>query len=560
MRAITGWDSATIGSARQVAGQAPSVTRSVNARAELDPDPGRLPMTMTEGVRERTEIRPAAPAGGAFPFDDLAARAMRLAWLWPVLVTFVVSGYQVTRPELWRDELSSWTYASRPVPDLLRIIRHSDATQLGYYLLLHVWMTVFGDSVLSLRMPSVLAMSGAAACVALVGRRLAGDRAGLLAGLVFALVPSVSRFAQEVRFYAFEVLIAMLATLLLLRAFEQPRLRRWAAYAASIAVLGYVDLVALCLIAGHGAEAALRWRRSRDIRQLGFWPAAAAACAACLPVALAGFGQAGLQLAWLARPGLSLAAFSFFDRDLSYSTSVAAALIMTGVLAWSVAWRAAAFATAVAVLPVAVVWLASQGEYSYFFPRYLLFTVGAWALLAGVALSRLDGRVAAAAVLIFAILGAGDQAAIRTPGAHNWAGYPANPGTMYWDYERAAQVIAGHARPGDGVAYPGTRFRWEMIDYGVSYYLSRDLPASSQPREVFVAGSAAAATTVHPALCAHPALCLGQAARMWIVGSGHLKNPFRQLPAGQAALLRRYFHVTLARHLPDLTVFLLTKT
>jgi mannosyltransferase len=43
---------------------------------------------------------------------------------------------------------------------------------------------------------------------------------------VFALVPSVSRFAQEVRFYAIDVLLATLALLLLLRALEAPSLRR----------------------------------------------------------------------------------------------------------------------------------------------------------------------------------------------------------------------------------------------------------------------------------------------------------------------------------------------
>src|SRR6185312_2573237 len=52
--------------------------------------------------------------------------------------------------------------------------------------------------------------------------RLAGARAGLVAGLVFALVPSVSRFAQEVRFYALATLVATLATLLLLRALDRP--------------------------------------------------------------------------------------------------------------------------------------------------------------------------------------------------------------------------------------------------------------------------------------------------------------------------------------------------
>ena len=65
----------------------------------------------------------------------------------------------------------------------------------GIRLLLHVWMAAFGDSADAMRAPSVLAMAGAAACVALIGRRLAGNRAGLLAGLVFALVPSVTRFA-----------------------------------------------------------------------------------------------------------------------------------------------------------------------------------------------------------------------------------------------------------------------------------------------------------------------------------------------------------------------------
>src|SRR5581483_7192807 len=92
----------------------------------------------------------------------------------------------------------------------------------------------------------------------LVGRRLAGARAGLTAGLVFAVVPSVSRFAQEIRFYALAVLVATLATLLLLRALERPSWPRLAAYAACLALLGCVELVALSVVAGHIAGAVLR--------------------------------------------------------------------------------------------------------------------------------------------------------------------------------------------------------------------------------------------------------------------------------------------------------------
>jgi len=268
-------------------------------------------------------------------FDDLADQAARLPWCWPALIALVFGFYQVGRPELWRDELASWSFASRPVPEMISAARHTGATQLAYYLLLHVWMAAFGDSADAMRAPSVLAMAAAAACVALIGRRLAGARAGLIAGLVFAFVPSVSRFAQEVRFYALAVLVATLATLLLLRALDRPSAPRWIAYGASLALLGYVDVVALSVVAGHVAGAVLRSWYQGDRRLLWFLPAVAGGLAACLPVVLAGSAQAGRQVAWIPRPDLDLTDFAFFGRNLFYSTSAATALIILAVLAWA---------------------------------------------------------------------------------------------------------------------------------------------------------------------------------------------------------------------------------
>ncbi len=79
--------------------------------------------------------------------------------------------------------------------------------------------------------------------------------------------------------------------------------------------------------------------------------------------------------------------------------------------------------------------------------------VGAWAILAGIGLSRLDGQIAAAAVLVIAILGAGDQQVIREPGAHSWPSYPVGYGGSYLDYAGAAAFVARHAKPGDGIVY-----------------------------------------------------------------------------------------------------------
>jgi mannosyltransferase len=191
-------------------------------------------VTTGEYIEQRPAAGPLAGGETGIPamrtaFDDLADQAARVPWCWPALATLVLGFYQVGRPVLWRDELASWSFASRPVASLIATARYTGATQMTYYLLLHFWMAAFGDSADAMRALSVLAMAGAAACVTLIGRHLAGARAGLTSGLVFAVIPSISRFAQEVRFYSVEVLVAMLATLLLLRAMDQPSVRRWLA-------------------------------------------------------------------------------------------------------------------------------------------------------------------------------------------------------------------------------------------------------------------------------------------------------------------------------------------
>ena len=490
--------------------------------------------------------------------DDVARWAMRVPWLWPALLTLLLGCYQLGRPELWADELWSWSFAADPVHQLVASASRSNPAELVYDLALHYWMAAFGASVVAMRMLSVLTMAGAAACVTLTGRRLAGTRAGLLAGLVFALVPSVSRFAQEVRFYAPTVLVVSLATLLLLRALDAPSARRWAAYGACLAVVGYLDVVALSVVVGHAAGAALRWWQERDVRLLGFAAAAAAGLAACVPLVVLSLSKAGTQLFWLSRPGLDAYTLGAFTRNLFFSTSIAAVVIVLGVLAWS-AWRPAAFATAIAVLPAAAVWLLSQGPHSYFVSRYLLFTIGAWAILAGIGLSRLDGRVAAAAVLVIAIFGVSDQQVIRQPGAHDWPAYPVAYGGSYLDYAGAARVIAGEARAGDGIVYQEDNLWWQMIGPGLQYYLGRDIPRGVPvPRDLFVAAAAPQSSQILPATC-DPAACLGDEPRIWIVGNGRLLDPYRAVAADQAAVLRPRYQLGLTRHLHGLTVFLLIR-
>ncbi|MGY3516899.1 glycosyltransferase family 39 protein [Micromonospora sp. PTRAS2] len=174
-------------------------------------------------------------------------------WLWPTLATLAVTGAEIGSAQPWRDELATWSAATRPLGDLARMAGTIDAATWPYYLFMHGWVTLCGDSPAALRLPSALAMAGTAGLAAALGARLLGRHAGLTGGLLFAALPGTSRYAQEARPYAFVALFAVLATLLLVRALERPGWRRWAGYAAAVAALGLAHLVALTLLAAHAA-------------------------------------------------------------------------------------------------------------------------------------------------------------------------------------------------------------------------------------------------------------------------------------------------------------------
>ena len=84
-------------------------------------------MTVVGYLRERPapvlpEVSRKRTAGTV---SDLARWAARAPWCWPALLTLVLGFYQVGRPELWRDELSSWSFGTRPLSSLIATARHT---------------------------------------------------------------------------------------------------------------------------------------------------------------------------------------------------------------------------------------------------------------------------------------------------------------------------------------------------------------------------------------------------------------------------------------------------
>ncbi|MGI5400534.1 glycosyltransferase family 39 protein [Streptomyces sp. CA-135486] len=468
---------------------------------------------------------------------------LRSVWLWPVVATLACTVYRISTPVMWEDELTTWDVASRDLGQLLDTVQRVDAVLGTYYLLLHGWMTVFGDSATALRLPSALAMAGAAGCAALCGQRLFGRRAGLAGGLLFALIPVVSRYAHEARPYALVVCAVSLSTLLLLRALERPgSKRRWAAYALGVTAVGLFHLLALTVLLGHMVTAALRARAERRVLW-SFGLAAAVGVVGAVPVALLGRAQTGRQISWIPQPdGWSL--LSVWPQVFA-SAMLAGAVIALAATGWGERRGAALCCTAMAVLPPLVLWAVSHGEVSYFYHRYLLFTLPAWVMLAGAGLVAARSRAAVSAVLVvLAVLTLHEQQTLRKPFAHFNSGL---------DYRGAARTIEKYYRPGDAVVYDRGDDSWRMLDAGVRFYL----PDDQRLHDVFLDESSADRDDLRPTECQDAGACLRGDKRVWLVVSGNWGDPFRELPDDQEQALRARYTEYGSEHVTGITVTLL---
>ncbi len=493
---------------------------------------------------------PASRSTAGLPARVLAA-LLRTDWLWVALLTVCVGGYRAGTPQLWRDEMASWSAATRGTGELLAMLQNVDAVSGAYYLLLHGWISVFGDSPLSMRMPSVLAMAGAAACVVLIGRELFDRRTALMAGLLFASFAPISRYAQEARSYAIVVFAAAAATLLLLRALRERTWWRWLPYALAVSVAGLFHIVSLLLLVPHALLVLLRRRRPWSWQPpLMFLAAVTAALLPLVPLVILGRQQVGRQIGWLHRPAL---------HDIPDIWSLLFAPIwvsrlvpLLGLLALVVrpasrarGRRPAVEIALVAALPFLFDWVLSQGGTSYFSDRYLLFTVPGWAVLIASGLAALRPRLLGVLGLAGTILlSVPYQGVVRRVGSHEWR-----------DTNGAAAIIAAGYRPGDGLVPLRGDSAWLMLDDEMTY----DLRHRIDLKDVFTARTAAQSDDLFDVECSDPVACLGSVPRIWVVTITEGAGPYASLPKAEADALAAAYKPTRIETLKGLRVSLLER-
>ncbi|WP_348788984.1 hypothetical protein [Leifsonia sp. NPDC080035] len=444
----------------------------------------------------------ALTESGRRPAEDVETPAEPLAAVrpWTIAVTFglvalVVCAAGSWIPSLWGDEATTLLSAQRPVGSLLAMLTHVDAVHGLYYLGMHGWIRLVGESAFALRFPSAVAIGLAVAGMTLLAGRRGGPAAAVVAGIVGCVLPRLTYAGEETRSFALTAAAAVWLTLLLVwladgrgrTATAGVRRASWIGYGVGVAATSYLFLYFSTMLLAHLVLLLATRTARRTVRAWAI--AAGAAIASLIPLAVLAFLERS-QIGYLgSEPSDPLGALYTPWFSTPWVAAVAWALVLLaigsairtwrrsggGALPFSTAWVAAAWL----VVPTGSMLLLNL-IVPMWTARYSTFAAPAAALLVAEGLLVLGRLIAGRWRLpVAAATGAGVLAfvAVCTPVYLLQRGpYAKNDS----DWSEVSAAMAAHAQPGDAVVFdestkPSARPRLAMHTYPDGFAEVRDV-------------------------------------------------------------------------------------
>jgi mannosyltransferase len=362
----------------------------------------------------------------------------------------VISGAWASRPSLWFDEGATISAsASRTLPELWRLLGHIDAVHGVYYLLMHGWFMIFPPTEFWSRVPSSLAVGAAAAGVTVFTKQFSPRATAVCAGVVFAILPRITWAGIEARSYAFAAAAAVWLTVLFVAAVRRNKPRLWLCYALALMLSILLSLNLVLLVPVYAAMLPLL---ARERSPVIWWAVTSAvACASMTPFIMFAHGQA-FQVNWIFpvswHYAFDIILRQYFDHSVPFAVLTAVLVVaaivarLTGVPAPAGDMRRLLIiCTAWIVIPTGLTVIYSAIIEPIYFPRYLILTAPAIAVVIAVCIVTIARKPwpIAGVVLLFAVAALPNYLFTqRWPYAKEG-----------WDYSQVADLISSHAAPGD---------------------------------------------------------------------------------------------------------------
>lgn len=216
---------------------------------------------------------PPAGSPAAAPDDAVPGPLRRLgAWLlgpgaWVVVGLLLLwSVFLRTRnldAPFWIDEAISVGVADRPFFDIPAALQ-LDGNPPVYYLLLNLWIGLFGTTEAAAHTLSTLFAVATVPVGFVMARKPFGTRAALGTAAIAATLPYLTYFGQETRMYSMVAFLSVLVAGLHLRVFERGAVAARIGLAVTLAVVLYTHSWGVFLVGGSVFAVAMRVLLQRD--------------------------------------------------------------------------------------------------------------------------------------------------------------------------------------------------------------------------------------------------------------------------------------------------------
>ncbi|MEW6145487.1 MAG: glycosyltransferase family 39 protein [Thermodesulfobacteriota bacterium] len=179
--------------------------------------------------------------------------------------------YGLDREGIWYDEAVSVAVSKLSFKDIIRWVfdNKAETNPPFYYMVLSVWVPVFGDSEAVLRVPSVIFGSLSVIAIYAVGRQLFDKKTALIAALILALSAFHLRYAQEARGYTLMVCLILVSYYSFLRLTIGKSKLYAAVYVVSTALLVYTHYYGTMIILAQNIFCFTLLLRKRKIGEIG---------------------------------------------------------------------------------------------------------------------------------------------------------------------------------------------------------------------------------------------------------------------------------------------------
>ena len=398
----------------------------------------------------------------------IARHARGGAFLAPIFVLgLVLRLYDVGAESIWVDELSSIQRARWSLPELISDVSQSVHPPL-YFVILHYWVSLFGDSEFAARLPSAIFGVLALPAVYLVGERLFSRRAGTSSALILSVSLFHISWSQEARGYTLMVLLALASMYFFIRILESGRRALRVGYVLASCLLIYTHYYGMLVLAAQTAYICLlaaSSERPRGVNVSAFLLLQAAVGMSYLPWATL-FLRQFLRVQsgyWIPAPTTRSILDSFIEYTGYRRTLLLGllALASLSVVAWSKVrgrfdWRNALasigeYAWSVRVLnarenlllvlwltvPIAIPFLVSRVSTPIYYTRYTIAASVAFYILAARGIDNIRSTLVRSLAILF-VVGV-SLASVRDYYVDTWKR----------EWRGAAGYIDRSAKPGD---------------------------------------------------------------------------------------------------------------